>query len=403
VSRPKVALLAHSIDETGATGSGMERACAELVRRGYADVDFVVLSSDLPSDLHGVVEWHRVRLPRRPSVLRILVFFVVAGWKLRRVDAAIIHATGAIVPNRISLATVHYCHAGFYSKTGSRMPREGSLLRRVNTAIHRVVAEAVERWVYRPSRTTCVAAVSVGAANEIREHFPRLEVVVIPNGVDVERFTPDTIARRALRLSEEVPDDDVVALFVGGDWARKGLEVAIRAIGLARKEGLPVRLWVVGAGDQLRLEKIAVSCGAAGAVRFFGRRTDTERFYAAADFFLLPSLYETMSLVAYEAAASGLPVVATAVSGIAELVIEGGAGILVDADPESILPAVRRLVSDGRERASLGVAGREWTQRFTWDASVNATLSLYRRLDATDHEDESGDRSAISHHVGVGQ
>jgi glycosyltransferase involved in cell wall biosynthesis len=356
----------------------MERAGAELVRHGQSDVDFIVLSSDLAADLRGTVEWRRIRLPRRPSVLRLITFFVVAGWKLRKIDAEIRHTTGAIVPNRISLATVHYCHVGFRSKTGRRVVG-GSSIRRLNTAVHRVAAELGERWVYRTARTKGLAAVSDGVADELREHFPGVEIEVVPNGVDLDRFRPDAQARQELRLDENVAEHELVALFVGGDWARKGLDVAIRGVGLALAEGLPVRLWVVGAGDRARLGRLADSCGAGDSVRFFGQRRDTERFYAASDLFLLPSAYETFSLVAYEAAATGLPVVATAVSGVAELVRDGGGGLIVDASASSIRDALKRLALDSTERGALGSAARSWAGRFTWKASAEATVNLYRR------------------------
>src|SRR5438105_3787227 len=110
MTRPKVALLAHSLDDTGRMGAGMERAGAELVRHARDAVDFVLLSSDLPDDLRGAVEWRRIPLPRRPATLRFLTYFVCAGWQLRQVQADVRHSTGAIVPNRISVATVHYCH-----------------------------------------------------------------------------------------------------------------------------------------------------------------------------------------------------------------------------------------------------------------------------------------------------
>jgi UDP-glucose:(heptosyl)LPS alpha-1,3-glucosyltransferase len=209
--------------------------------------------------------------------------------------------------------------------------------------------------------------VSNGVADELRTHFPGVEVTVVPNGVDLGRFHPDPDARRSLRGE----DDELVALFVGGDWSRKGLEIAIRAIELARADGIAVSLWVVGDGDSRRFPNT-------GAVQFFGRRADTERFYAAADVFVLPSSYETFSLVAYEAAASGLPVIGTAVSGILELVREGGGGLLVDPTPQSVHSALGRLASDPDERVALGARGREWANRFTWEASASATVDLYR-------------------------
>jgi glycosyltransferase involved in cell wall biosynthesis len=372
--RPRVALLALSVDDTAARGGGTERACAELVRNARADVDFVVLSGDLAPDLRGQVEWRRIRLPRSPAALRDIMFFAVGGWKLKSVEADVVHATGAIVPNHISLSTVHYCHAAYRAKAGGRLDKEGPFLRRLNTALHRFVAELAERWVYRPSRTTRLAAVSCGVADELRAHFPGVEIVVVPNGVDLARFHPDPEARRSLRGETATPETELVALFVGGDWSRKGLEVATRAIGLAREQGIPVSLWVVGDGDARRFSDLAES----GAVRFFGRRSDTERFYAAADVFVLPSSYETFSLVAYEAAASCLPVIGTAVSGILELVREGGGGLLVDPTPQSVLSALRQLASDEDQRIALGSRGRAWANRFTWKASARATVDLYR-------------------------
>jgi UDP-glucose:(heptosyl)LPS alpha-1,3-glucosyltransferase len=377
--RPKVALVALSADDTGRTAGGTERACAQLLRNARADVDFVVLADALAPDLQGAVEWRRVRLPAHPAALRDVLFFVVGGWKLRSIKADVTHATGAIIPNRVSLSTVHYCHAAYRAKVGSRFDREGPLLRRLNTALHRLVAEAAERWVYRPDRAARLAAVSVGVANELHSYFPRVDIVVVPNGVDVVRFHPDPDGRRNLRGETMTPDDELVALFVGGDWSRKGLEVAIGSIGLARAAGMNVSLWVVGRGDERRFGALAESNGVADAVRFFGRRTDTQRFYAAADLFLLPSAYETFSLVAYEAAATGLPVIGTNVSGIAELIGDGGGGILVDATPESVLSALRAL-DDPSRRLTCGQLGRAWAQAFTWETSARATVEIYRRF-----------------------
>lgn len=384
MTRLRVALLAHSVDDRGAKGSGMERACAELIRHGRGEIDFVVVSSDLPEDLRGEVEWLRIRLPRRPSLLRLLVFFVFAGWRLQRLNVDVIHATGAIVPNTISLASVHYCHAGFRDRTGARAPRDGAMLRRLNTSAYRVLAELVERWVYRPARCGFLVPVSRGLSDEVRQLYPGVPVVVIRNGVDSDRFRPDPRVRADIRREEQVGDRDVVVLFVGGDWNRKGLELALRAVGAARAGGLPVRLWVVGAGDEARMADVAADCGAATAVRFFGRRIETERFYAGADLFVLPSAYEAFPLVVLEAAASGLPVLGAPVSGLVELADHGGA-VLAERSVEGLEEALRWLVRDPTRRRIMGAAARVWAEQLTWEANAEATIALYRRIssDAT--------------------
>ena len=116
--RPRLALVAHGVHDHG----GMERALAELVRRARREVDFVVVSPTLADDLQREVDWVRVRTPRRPYVLRFLVFFVVAGLRLRRVRADLRQSEGAIVPNRVDVATVQFCHAGYVASTGSLAP-----------------------------------------------------------------------------------------------------------------------------------------------------------------------------------------------------------------------------------------------------------------------------------------
>jgi glycosyltransferase involved in cell wall biosynthesis len=200
---------------------------------------------------------------------------------------------------------------------------------------------------------------------------------VTPNGVDVDRYRPDERVRRLLRTEEGVASGDLVALFVGGDWDHKGLAVAIEGIaGTAERGDDSLRLWVVGRGDQDRFAALAKSLGIGDAVRFFGPRSDTERFYQAADLFVLPTLYETFSIATYEAAACGLPVVATPVSGIGDLVRDD-AGFLVDRTSDQVAEALHRLAADPSLRRRMGEAGRRRAQTFTWGRSVDSVLALY--------------------------
>jgi UDP-glucose:(heptosyl)LPS alpha-1,3-glucosyltransferase len=97
-------------------------------------------------------------------------------------------------------------------------------------------------------------------------------------------------------------------------------------------------------------------------VRFAGVRRDVERVYAACDAFVLPTAYETFSLVTYEAAAAGVPIVATRVSGIEDLLRDGENGVEITRDAASIAAALRRL-DDPAERERMGAAGRATVER----------------------------------------
>jgi D-inositol-3-phosphate glycosyltransferase len=117
-------------------------------------------------------------------------------------------------------------------------------------------------------------------------------------------------------------------------------------------------------------------------VRFFGQRLDVERFYQAADVFVLPSLYETFSLAAHEAAASGLPLVATRVSGVADLIGNGEAGLLVERDASDVARALASLAVDPERRSCLGRTGRARASEFTWSRSADGVATLYRDIAA---------------------
>jgi UDP-glucose:(heptosyl)LPS alpha-1,3-glucosyltransferase len=370
--RPTVALVAHGVHDHG----GMERAFFELVQRGHREYDFVVFASELDERLRPLVEWRRVRVPMRPIPLKIAAFSLLAGLRLARTDKAIVHTMGALVLNRTDVATVQFCSAGFRERTGRLVSPGRTVPRRINSGIVRLLALGLEAWCYRVSRVGSFGAVSRGVATELERHYPDVPVSITPNGVDVSRFRPDPDARRELRAREGVSDDELVLLFVGNDWEHKGLGETIDAI--ARAQLTNARLWVVGRGDEKRYGALAREHGV--TVHFAGVVRDTERWYAAADAFVFPTLYETFSLVAYEAAAAGLPIIATRVSGIEELLEDEQAGLLVERNADSISAALRRLAADPALRRRLGDEGRRRATAYDWGRSVESVLQLYREL-----------------------
>jgi glycosyltransferase involved in cell wall biosynthesis len=376
--RPRVALVAHRIEGH----SGMDRALAELLKRGSDDFKFVVFATTLAEELRPLVEWRRVPVPRRPFTASFVSFFVLAGVRLACERFDLVCTAGAIVPNRADVATVHHCHAGFRRATGRLAPADAPLIRRVNTGFLRAMSLAAERWSYRDDRTRMLTAVSRGLESELAHSFPGVPVTVVPNGVDLDRFRPLHGPRRTeLRDDLQLGEYDVVALFVGGDWPLKGLGAAIRGLGRARASGArQLRLWVVGKGDVRRFSSLARQCGVAGAVTFFGPRADTERFYGAADIFVFPTEYEAFPLVVLEALAAGLPVVATRANGVAEFFDGRRPGILVERTPESVGEALGRLAQDARLREHMGRDGRALAARYTWERSVHAMLDVYRQL-----------------------
>jgi UDP-glucose:(heptosyl)LPS alpha-1,3-glucosyltransferase len=384
-SRPRIALVSHQINDRG----GMERAFFELVKRLHRRYAFTVFAHTLARELRPLVRWERVAVPPRPIPLLLTMFFAAAGRRVARGSFDLVHTLGALVPNRASVATVQYCHAGFRAATGALSSTEAPLTRRANTAVTRGLALAAERWCYRPARLRHFAAVSAGTARELERHYGGIPVSITPNGVDLRKFRPSAVVRRELRTREGLADDDFVALFVGGDWDRKGLGIAIRALSQASPHTrATMRLWVAGQGDINRFRCIAQSVGVDGLVRFFGVRSDVEYLCQAADAFVLPTAYETFSNATYEAAACALPVIAPRVSGIEDLVGDNEAGFLTDRTPEALAEALVPLAGNDELRQRMGKVALERASKFPWERSVDAVDHVYQQLLA-----ESGPRS----------
>ncbi len=374
--RPRVALVAHDVHDQG----GMERVCAELIRRGSGEFDFVVVSATLARDLRPLVaDWIRIRAPARPFPFKFASFWLLAGPRVRSLDVDIVHTVGAIVPNRADVIAVHFCHAGFAASQGPRVSSGTPRLRRFNTSVARRLALAAERWSYRPSRVRAFAAVSAGVREELLRYYGGVDVHVTPNGVDLDRFRPRPSAREQLRAEQHV-QDATVALFVGGDWDRKGLGLALEALARLKAGGSKIRLWVVGRGDRARFEELARTLQVSSDLQFFGQRADTERFYSAADVFVLPTSYEAFSLVTLEAAASGLPVIMPAINGASELVGDDEAGLLVERTVDSVVAALARIVDDADLRSRLGREARRRATRYAWDDTTRAVTELYALL-----------------------
>lgn len=370
----EITFVAHEVKPTG----GMERAQRELIlgllERGWR-VDVISRVCDVPP--HPGLTHRRVPVPARPFTLALPAFALWASVLLRVRRAPIVNALGAIVLNRVDVVTLQFCQKGYRAAGRALRPSRPGVLYRLNNDVANRLALALEAWSYRPSRVRAVAAVSDTLAGEVREHYAPIgdRVSVIPNGVDTESFRADAERRARVRGELGVGDGDLVAVFVGGDWPRKGLEIALRAV--AASEGW--RLLVVGGGDEQSYGELARSVGA--AVTFAGLQRDPAPYFAAADAFLLPSEYEGFALVSLEAAASGLPLLLTPAVGAGPLLDGTGAGWSLPREVDAFAERLRELRDDPALRERTGAAARAAAERLRWPAIVDAYERLYAELD----------------------
>ena len=233
------------------------------------------------------------------------------------------------------------------------------------------------RWAFRAS------AHVVGVSNDTTAHLrsrlglPPDRIQTISNGVPY-RPGNRVATRRALGV-----DDNEILLLAGGNLiVRKGHAQLIRALANARPTpDVPWRLAIAGQGDQRdRLLAVAEEYGVADRVNLLGQRADVFDLHAAADIFVMPSLWEGLPLALLEAMHAGTAIVASRTSGSPEAITDGVDGLLTPPGDEMALSdALARLLPDAGERARLGAAALARARaKFSMDRMTDEYEALYR-------------------------
>lgn len=242
------------------------------------------------------------------------------------------------------------------------------------------------RWLYK-RKTAGVIAVSHQTAQSLgglQRYFAPARLRVVYAAVDLEQFSP---ARRnnTIRASCGARENDLLAGLVGRVQRIKGQEIFLQAAAILSQEFPHARFVLAGRGDEQRykpLKRMASELGiAADRIAFLGYQHTIASVMASLDIGVIASLgSEGSSRVAIEYMACGIPVVATRVGGIPELVEDGKTSILVEpGNAQALANAMGRLISSAGLRESLGKCGRERAERlFNFDRFIQETVDFYR-------------------------
>jgi UDP-glucose:(heptosyl)LPS alpha-1,3-glucosyltransferase len=240
-----------------------------------------------------------------------------------------------------------------------------------------------EKEMFEHPRLRAVVCNSKMVREDIRRRFriaPE-KLHVIYNGVDVEQFHPRERERlrEATRAHLGIGAHDMVFIYVGSGFARKGLGPAIDAVG--RAANAKFRLLVAGRDrDHERFVRRAHAVGAAERVHFLGGREDMRPPYAAADCFVLPSLYDPFGAAVLEALAMGLPAIVSARCGAAELIEPGVNGWVCDPNDSAGIARLMRDAEAAIRRGDMNAAARATAERFSVDAMAAQLQRLYDTL-----------------------
>ena len=355
--------------------------------RAFAEAGMEVVGVSAPGPYVSQLEsWGIRHEPLRHATRSIAVgqdvLALVELWRLfRRLNPDIVHT--------------HNPKPGLYGRVAARAAGVPGIVNTVHglyaspedRASRRAVVYALER-----AASLCSGAELVQNPEDFRVlarlGVPRHKLVLLGNGVDLQRFRPaaNEQDRRQARADLGVDDDAVVVGTVARLVWQKGFHELFEAAEQLRKTQPDVVFVVVGGTDADKPDAISsehlADASRRGHIVFAGNRDDMEHVYAGFDIFVLPSYREGFPRSAMEAAASGLPVIATDIRGCREVVAQRQSGLLVPLhDPVRLAAAIEELARNPVLRRQMGSAGRRKAEAEFDDRSVvSKSLQAYERV-----------------------
>jgi glycosyltransferase involved in cell wall biosynthesis len=361
---------------------GHSRYVVELAERFAARHDVHVFANRFENLPPGITA-HRVPAVRFSALATIFSFVIPASMMVGR-GFDIVHAQGLTVLSP-DIVTAHISNARWFE--GRRLLEGAGLPWRERLFAALVVP--AERRTLRDDRATAIA-ISRALRDDLVAGGRASRTEVIPHGVDPGQFHPGVRERFRAEVRRELDVAPGTPLFLYVGDLRKGMEPAIRA--LARVPG--AHLVGVSRSAPAGYDALASACGVGERVTLHPATRQIERYYGAADAFVLPTPYDAFGMVITEAMACGLPVVTTRLAGAAELLEDGVHGLLVQSptDIDALSRAMQALAADAGAREQMGRAAAELMRHHSWDRVADRTLTVYY-----DHLARRGARAEVQH------
>jgi len=242
------------------------------------------------------------------------------------------------------------------------------------------------RWFRKtfPCWGTAVIAISQPVARHLKEDFkvPDERIHLIVNGIDLERFALVTPERRQIMRQKIALGDGALIGIIARLSDVKGIDVLIKSMPFILKEIPTANLLIVGQGPQeAALKKLAEDLNLKGRVHFMNVTNEAPAFLCAFDVFVMPSLMEGLGLSVIEAQACGIPVVASKIGGLVELIQDTQSGFLVDVnDPATLADRILEILNNPDQAQMMAQKARQNVeQQFSAQVMVRKTLGVYEQ------------------------
>lgn len=284
---------------------------------------------------------------------------------------------------RIDLVHSHLYHANFYGRLAAKKAGVAAVASIHNTYTKHKLHRQFINW-YLGRHTAAIIAGSEEIKRDVvrYDHVPESLVEVIPNSVDLSR-SHSALSREQARERLDIPDSAIVLGTVGRLEEQKGQRYLIEALALLRAQGVNALLLLVGEGREgAALKALTASLGLEQQVMFLGTRDDLGDLFRAMDLFVMPSLWEGLSLAMLSAMAAGLPVVATSVGGVPQVLGEDEYGFTISAGDAAALAArIAQCLADPSGMALMGKkAAQHVRDNYSDEAMVSKVQAVYDKI-----------------------
>ena len=373
----KIAVLIRDFVSTG----GAEKYALEVTRRLALDHDLHVFAQHWSFDGKEKITFHRIpRLFIKPSFLNQLLF---SYFTHRSVDRSfdIIHTY-----ERVSHFDVFTIQSSCFR---SLITRQRSLWRRMLVWLSVFISPRkmaylwLEKKQFTYDKGRLLIAVSENIKKNVQDNYSlpddsfRLAYTAVD--IDIAIKGRDNNRHKELRSRFGIAEDDLVILFVGTEFKRKGLDALLKAAASIPRSNIKLVVAGGGGGKLKKYTKLAEELGLGDNIIFLGLVPDVEKLYAISDIYILPTLSDPCPLSPLEAMASGVATIMSCsrYAGTAELIANGEALILENPkDAQEIASALLRLMEKSY-RDELSEKGRRLAETLTWEKTAEDTLSTY--------------------------
>lgn len=369
----KIAIVRKKYNPFGGAERYLHLLTDHLVRQGH---EVHIFANRWPVDKGAGVLFHKVPMLGGLSLLKTWSFAIAAWLALRRFNGGIILSN-----ERLFSQDIFRVSDGVHKTWLQIRMRHASFIKKLSFIINPLhwSVRFFDWYIFNRRSFGKIIAPSEFIKRDILQRYRSVredDIRVIYNGVDLERFRPENkkLYREAVRRELGIASSARLLLFVGTGFERKGLRYTIEALRYLPTDTI---LAVIGKGRTGDYITLARQWNLLDRIRFLGPMEKVERYYAASDILVLPTLYEPLANAVLEALATGIPVVTSRNCGNAEVLMDGEDGGIINdpTDAQEIALKVKAVIEKTKDPET-EFRVRKKAEQFTFQKTVGEIMTV---------------------------